>query len=197
MSMKINQVALIVIAATLLSTCLTAGMILGIPQLREALRGPQGEQGIQGIQGTQGIQGPQGTQGAQGLQGPQGLKGDTGATGPLWSASGTYTTLKIWYYGDYETYTFTADGETVYKVFYWIGENTGDYTWNHVRIYRGSLTLSDIESGDYADDLTYQSGGTEYDADTDTLLLPAGTYTLLVDFYAVDSGYLELSALQP
>jgi hypothetical protein len=80
-----------IISASLVSTILTSGIILGIPQVRESLMGPQGpigltgSQGIQGPKGDVGLQGPQGnagTTGATGAQGPQGIQGIQGIPGP-------------------------------------------------------------------------------------------------------------------
>jgi len=76
-----------IVSASLVSTLLTSGIILGIPSIRETLRGPigvtgaqgstgsQGPKGDTGLQGPQGIQGPTGTTGAQGPQGIQGIQG--------------------------------------------------------------------------------------------------------------------------
>ena len=60
-----------------------------VPQVQDALRGPQGVAGIQGSQGEQGIQGISGEQGIQGEpgesivgpQGEQGIQGDQGIQG--------------------------------------------------------------------------------------------------------------------
>jgi hypothetical protein len=80
-----------ILSASLVSTILTSGIILGIPQVREFLIGPQGpigltgSQGIQGPKGDVGLKGPQGeegTTGATGAQGPQGIQGIQGIPGP-------------------------------------------------------------------------------------------------------------------
>lgn len=71
-SIDYKTVAISIVFSVILSTA----TIMTVPQVQNALRGPQGEQGPQGVQG------PQGPKGDTGQQGPQGVKGDTGEQGP-------------------------------------------------------------------------------------------------------------------
>lgn len=80
--MESKGLIIAIISASLVSTLLTSGIILGIPQIRESLRGPEGPIGLTGVQGLQGPQGPKGDTGSQGPQGAQGSTGATGAQGP-------------------------------------------------------------------------------------------------------------------
>lgn len=73
MEVNWNSVVMSVIASTLVVLIL----ILGVPAIRESIRGPQG------IQGPEGTQGPQGVQGIQGVQGELGPEGPLGITGPI------------------------------------------------------------------------------------------------------------------
>jgi hypothetical protein len=73
-----------IVCASLVSTLISSSIILGVPQIRETLRGPIGPIGVTGAQGPigpQGVKGDTGLRGLQGLQGPQGIQGLTGATG--------------------------------------------------------------------------------------------------------------------
>jgi len=79
--MESKGLIIAIVSASLISTLLTSGIILGIPQIRETLRGPEGPIGATGAQGLTGAQGPKGDTGSQGPQGPQGIQGSTGATG--------------------------------------------------------------------------------------------------------------------
>jgi hypothetical protein len=87
MKMEIKGLIIAIVSASLVSTLLTSGIILGVPSIRETLRGPQGpigvtgEKGSTGSQGSKGDTGLQGPKGDTGLQGPQGIQGPTGATG--------------------------------------------------------------------------------------------------------------------
>jgi len=76
--MEIKGLIITIVSASLVSTLLTSGIILGVPSIRETLRGPQGPIGETGAQGSTGSQGPKGD---TGLQGPQGIQGPTGAKG--------------------------------------------------------------------------------------------------------------------
>jgi len=71
-----------IIISIVFSVILSTGTIMTVPQVQDALRGPQGEQGPQGVQGPQGPPGPQGPQGVQGPTGEQGPQGETGEQGP-------------------------------------------------------------------------------------------------------------------
>ncbi|MCX6642031.1 MAG: hypothetical protein NTV15_01410 [Candidatus Bathyarchaeota archaeon] len=73
-----------IVSASLVSTLISSCIILGVPQIRETLRGPEGAIGVTGAQGptgSQGVKGDTGLRGLQGLQGPQGIQGPTGAVG--------------------------------------------------------------------------------------------------------------------
>jgi len=61
--MKFSQMVIIIILASILSSIISVGLMLGIPNFREVLRGPQGIQGIQGIKGDTGPMGLQGLPG--------------------------------------------------------------------------------------------------------------------------------------
>jgi hypothetical protein len=52
-----------IIISIVFSVILSTGTIMTVPQVQDALRGPQGEQGPQGVQGTTGETGPMGPQG--------------------------------------------------------------------------------------------------------------------------------------
>lgn len=84
LKMESKRLIIAIVGASLVSTLLTSGIILGVPQVRETLRGPEGPIGATGAKGPIGLTGPQGAKGDTGLQGPQGpqgIKGSTGATG--------------------------------------------------------------------------------------------------------------------
>jgi len=81
LKMESKGLIIAIVSASLVSTLLTSGIILGIPQIRETLRGPEGPIGLTGAQGPTGPQGPKGDTGLQGQQGSQGIQGATGATG--------------------------------------------------------------------------------------------------------------------
>ncbi len=66
----------------------SAGMIYGLVELTESVKGEQGEQGIRGTTGLQGDIGQQGPPGPTGLQGAEGSTGSTGSAG-LTGATGT------------------------------------------------------------------------------------------------------------
>ncbi len=77
-----------VVIATFLSVILSTGIIMTVPQVQDALRGPQGEPGpkgepgLQGVQGLQGLKGDTGDVGPEGPEGPIGLAGEQGPMGP-------------------------------------------------------------------------------------------------------------------
>jgi len=66
MNLKNVRLIVIIIIASMLSSVISMGMMLGISSIRESLRGPEGPQGIQGPIGPKGEQGPQGPQGLPG-----------------------------------------------------------------------------------------------------------------------------------
>jgi len=70
-----------IIISIVFSVILSTGTIMTVPQVQDALRGPQGEQGPQGVQGTTGETGPMGPQGIQGPTGEQGPQGEQGPSG--------------------------------------------------------------------------------------------------------------------
>lgn len=72
-----------VVIAVVFSVILFTATIMTVPQVQDALRGPQGMAGIQGPQGDQGLQGIQGEVGPIGLQGIQGVQGAQGEVGPI------------------------------------------------------------------------------------------------------------------
>jgi len=47
-----------IVIALVFSVILSTGIVMTVPQVQDALRGPQGEQGLQGIQGERGPIGP-------------------------------------------------------------------------------------------------------------------------------------------
>jgi len=67
-----------IIISIVFSVILSTGTIMTVPQVQDALRGPQGEPGPQGVQGPQGPPGTgeQGPQGETGEQGPAGIVGE-------------------------------------------------------------------------------------------------------------------------
>ncbi len=80
--MESKSLIIAIIGASLVSTLLTSGIILGVPQVRETLRGSTGPIGVTGAQGLVGPQGPKGATGDQGAKGATGPAGPTGAQGP-------------------------------------------------------------------------------------------------------------------
>ena len=86
--MDSRAIIITILVSSLAGSAISSSIILGVPTIRETLRGPEGPQGQQGISGLQGIAGPQGATGSQGpkgdngTQGPQGPQGPTGAQGP-------------------------------------------------------------------------------------------------------------------
>jgi hypothetical protein len=71
-----------IVISIVFSVILSTGTIMTVPQVQDALRGPQGEQGPQGVQGSQGPMGEIGPMGPQGVQGPTGEQGPQGEQGP-------------------------------------------------------------------------------------------------------------------
>ena len=67
----LKTIIIAVVLSVLLSTTLSY-MMLNVPQIRDTLRGSQGEPGLQGVQG---LQGPQGATGYVGPEGPIGPPG--------------------------------------------------------------------------------------------------------------------------
>jgi hypothetical protein len=181
------QVLVIIIITSLISSVVTIGVFLGVPQIREMLIGPQGSQGLQGVQGIQGIQGPQGVQGIQGPRGDTGPQGIQGPQGPAYEFSGTFTTIKKWdTNGDLEkVYVFTTN-QSVWRV-YWFLRGTGTMI---IQVYNGSISQSDLINHSPI----YQWRGSEYDAGTD-YGFGSGTYTIYVYSIGVTRTYLDLSEL--
>jgi hypothetical protein len=191
MSLKPTQMIVIIVITSLVSSVVSMGVLLGVPSVREMLRGPQGIQGEQGIQGLKGDTGAQGLTGSQGPQGIQGIKGDTGIQGlvgpqgPAWQFSGQWDYVKSWstYTSIEDIYSFTANANEIYQV-YWFGEgSTGSYLY--IRVYEGSWSISDITSGSATSNIEYAWTGSGYDAGTDYIFPQVGTYTFYVD---VESG---------
>ena len=185
-SIKTTQVLIIVIITSLVSSMVSIGVLLGVPQIREMIRGPQG---IQGIQGVQGIQGPQGIQGIQGAQGIQGLKGNTGPQGiqgPPYEFSGAYRMLKTFDSNGpiQDAYVFTTT-QSVWKI-YWFLQGTGSML---IHVYSGSVSLSDIINQNYYP--VYQWYGSIGDAGTD-YGFGSGTYTIYVYSVGVTRTYVNL-----
>jgi len=85
--MESKGLIIAIVTASLVSTLISSCIILGVPQVRETLRGPEGPIGVTGAQGSTGPQGAKGDTGSQGpiglqgLRGIQGIQGSTGATG--------------------------------------------------------------------------------------------------------------------
>jgi len=177
----------LVLIAVIFSTGISMGIMLGVPAVRQMITGPQGLQGIQGIQGIkgdQGIQGIQGQMGTTGATGATGIKGDTGATGPLWSASGTWKSLKVWSGTTDATYAFTSDGKTLYQL-YWYSADATLSTSNTLLI-----TLFNNDGS-----VNSAWAGYKYSADTSVLLLPTGSYTMEISI--TGTSYVELLKLVP
>ena len=65
-----------ILISIILSILLFYAIILTVPQVQGALRGPPGDVGPQGEQGREGTQGIQGLRGPIGLQGLQGVPGE-------------------------------------------------------------------------------------------------------------------------
>jgi hypothetical protein len=177
MSMKVSQVVIIVIVATLLSSLISVGLLLGVPQLRKAIIGPQG---------------PKGDTGATGSQGPTGATGATGPAGPEWTFSGTWSTLGVWNSGVETVYTFTANGKDLYRVFWRVGGPTNNTNSILLRVYRGQWTVTDINNELAVSSLEYQWAGEYYAADTGNLLLPNGTYTFYIYTLSTTDAYVSL-----
>ena len=93
-----------VVITIVLSVILSTGIVMTVPQVQDALRGPQGDHGLQGAQGIQGIQGLQGIQGEEGPQGepgdsiigPQGEQGIQGPIGPQGEIGPTLNISSTW-----------------------------------------------------------------------------------------------------
>ena len=67
-----KTVAIAVVLSVILSTAISYGVIMTVPQVQDVLSGPQGELGSQGVQGLQGPQGDTGPVGPEGSIGPPG-----------------------------------------------------------------------------------------------------------------------------
>src|SRR4030042_6311131 len=70
----IKVLMIVVLITTILSSCIVAGLFLGVPSIKELITGPKGSpgpQGIQGVKGDKGDTGLTGTQGERGLPGPK------------------------------------------------------------------------------------------------------------------------------
>ena len=74
--MDSKAIIITILVSSLIGSAISSSIILGIPTIRETLRGPEGPQGLQGVAG------PQGSMGVQGATGPQGPKGENGTRGP-------------------------------------------------------------------------------------------------------------------
>ena len=81
--MSNSNTTIVIAISVLLSSALTLGIIIGVPPIREILKGPPGEEGPIGPKGIQGSQGEQGPIGHPGEEGHRGLKGDKGSQGPI------------------------------------------------------------------------------------------------------------------
>jgi hypothetical protein len=180
--MKASQVVIIVLLTSVLSSAISVGLMLGMPTFREVLRGPQGikgEQGIQGIQGIQGQKGEQGIQGIQGIKGDTGIQGPVGPQGPAWQFSGQWIQVKLWSTDTSieDTYSFTANSNDIYRV-YWFGEgSTGKPLI--IYVFEGSWSLTDITSKT-ATGLRFEWVGDGHDGGTDYIFAKAGTYTFYI-----------------
>ena len=56
------------IVSALIAILVVSGLVMSVPAIRDALRGPEGVQGIPGDQGAQGTKGTKGTKGTEGLR---------------------------------------------------------------------------------------------------------------------------------
>jgi len=186
MSLKPTQMIAIIVITSLVSSVVSMGVLLGVPSVREMLRGPQGIQGEQGIQGlkgdtgAQGLTGPQGPQGIQGIKGDTGIQGPVGSQGPAWQFSGQWDYVKYWSTDTSieDIYSFTANANDIYQV-RWFGEgSTGNYLL--IKVYEGSWSISDITSGTAASSLRFQWLGDGNDGGADYIFARAGTYTFYV-----------------
>jgi len=72
-----------IIITVFFSVILSTGIVMTVPQLKDILRGPQGEPGPQGVRGLQGPKGDTGDSGPKGDTGPQGAQGIQGEPGPI------------------------------------------------------------------------------------------------------------------
>lgn len=193
MSLKLSQVAGIVIITIVLSTVLSTVVMLGFPSFREMLRGPQGVQGTQGIQG---VQGPQGEKGIQGTIGSRGVQGPVGPQGPSWMASGTWQSLSKYSNGVESVYTFTANGRDAFQIYWWVGAPGVPGDSLLLLVYKGTYTLDQINAGVGDDNLICQFMGKDYDGDSSVMLLPQGTYTFYVWTMSAYTAYVELMQLK-
>jgi hypothetical protein len=143
-----------VVIAVFFSVILSTGIILIVPPVRDALRGPQGEPGPQGVQGVKGDtgdvgpegpmglageQGQTGPQGPMGPLGPQGVKGDTGDVGPPGPGLGELIHDSGWIAIDQGTTIIicTLDDPNVFV--YMIGRNYKDKS--HQEYYGGAISI--------------------------------------------------------
>ena len=156
-----------VVIAIFISVVLSTGIIMAVPQVQDALRGPQGEQGPPGEIGPQGVQGPQGDtgevgpvgpegpigigeQGLQGLQGIQGEKGEQGIQGPrgeLWVLTEIPDqSLRIDGYADEGEWPTFQLSTLKYHVTYENGIRNNEVAWDRDNKF---LSFSAFRSGAY------------------------------------------------
>ena len=166
--------------------------------LKPSFTGPQGIQGIQGLKGDQGIQGLQGIMGFQGPQGNAGATGMTGAQGlpgKDFSVSDNIKSLGVWS-GNTETiYNLQSNGKDVYMLYFRTGgSQLLDTDWVRLMVFEGTLSLTTIKNGGVTT-LVSAWAGMKFDADTNLIILPEGSYTLYID--TSGDSYVELSKMVP
>ncbi len=203
------------LVSAIIAILVVSGLIMSIPMIQNALRGPEGVQGIPGDQGAQGIQGNQGNRGAQGERGLQGaegpegqsgergLKGDKGLQG-IPGAKGPQGDRGI-QGAEGEPYSFEGEWVTKYE---WSWEDVNslwDYTFtteaNFIMIYPvfflddGYLNLWVTEGNTGEPIAGFFSGD---DASISSLLIPGrGTYTIFFSAEIVAFFMLKVSEFLP
>jgi len=140
-----NLLVLTVILSVFLSTATSFGMIVGVPTVRELLRGPLGPEGPQGLQGPQGEIGPQGPIGPQGSEGPIGRIGPKGEKGDPWILDGEWVYIEGWNFTNWdvdEIIEFVTYSYDIWKIDFSINE--GEDVWFYISIFNGTYSKTEL-----------------------------------------------------
>ncbi|MBQ03314.1 hypothetical protein CL673_01170 [Candidatus Bathyarchaeota archaeon] len=191
--------------SAIIAILVVSGLIMSIPMIQDALRGPEGAQGTQGIPGDQGAQGIPGDQGLRGetglagLQGSRGLKGDQGEIGLPGKFSGHWERTLLIHDEDITTETidvfetFTINNEMGLWMVDWWSASSSSSARSRIRIYEGIITQDDIRNGDAS--LFFQTsaqgklvGSTDYAFGT-------GVYTIRVRARYADKIYVRINQI--
>jgi hypothetical protein len=181
-----------VLISIVLSSTFTLGLISGVPQIRELLRGPMGPKGEQGSKGEQGLKGE---------EGPIGPKGDKGDPAPKlifakWEVQWYTLTLSIQMDEKIGTSTFSPVFDNNWgtrNVFLWYSDMIGFEAFMRVNIQRNGPVSFTIGSDDgsklYIDGIERINNWEShlYQTKSITIDLDQGIHILKFQYYNVGS----------